>query len=54
LVEYLDEQNKLLKLLAPNAHYSGLFNRYENYVVRLDTYKKELHYFDRHRKQKGQ
>jgi uncharacterized LabA/DUF88 family protein len=47
LVEYLDEQKKLLKLLAPNAHYSGLFNKYESYVERLDTYKRELAYYDR-------
>jgi uncharacterized LabA/DUF88 family protein len=52
LVEYLDEQNKLLKLLAPNAHYSGLFNRYENYVVRLDTFKRDLAYFDHKKRPK--
>lgn len=52
LVEYLDEQNKLLKLLAPNAHYSGLFNKYENYVERLDKYKKDLAYFDRKKRKK--
>lgn len=50
LIEYLDEQKKLLKLLAPNAHYSGLFNRFENYVERLDTYKNDLRYYDRHKK----
>ncbi|HSX23666.1 MAG TPA: NYN domain-containing protein [Candidatus Saccharimonadales bacterium] len=49
LVEYLDEQNKLLKLLAPNAHYSGLFNRYEKYIERLDKFRGELAYHD-HRK----
>jgi uncharacterized LabA/DUF88 family protein len=46
LVEYLDEQGKLYKLLAPNAHYSGLFNRYEKYVDRLDQYKRDLAYHD--------
>jgi uncharacterized LabA/DUF88 family protein len=51
LVEYLDQQKKLLKLLAPNAHYSGLFNKFENYIERLDTYKQELRYFD-HKKRK--
>lgn len=53
LVEYLDEQKKLLKLLAPNAHYSGLFNKFEQYVVRLDEYKQELRYFDRKKRQKN-
>lgn len=46
LVEYLDEQKKLLKLLAPNAHYSGLFNRYETYIERLDLYRRQLAYHD--------
>jgi uncharacterized LabA/DUF88 family protein len=46
LVEYLDQQHRLLKLLAPNGHYSGLFNKYESYIERLDTYKKELAYHD--------
>lgn len=47
LVEYLDEQKKLLKILAPNAQYSGLFNRYESYIERLDKSRKELAYYDR-------
>lgn len=47
LVEYLDEQNKLLKILAPNANYSGLFNRYEKYVERLDKLRSQLAYHDR-------
>lgn len=46
LIEYLDSQKKLLKLLAPNAHYSSLFNKYESYVVRLDAHKKQLAYRD--------
>lgn len=52
LIEYLDEQKKLLKLLAPNAHYSGLFNRFESYVERLDKYKQELAYYDRKKRNK--
>ncbi len=47
LVEYLDEHKKLLKILAPNAQYSGLFNRYERYIERLDKSRKELAYYDR-------
>ena len=50
LIEYLDEQKKLLKVLAPNAHYSGLFNRYEKYIERLDLHKRELAYFDHKRR----
>ncbi len=50
LVEYLDTQNKLLKILAPNAQYSGLFNKYESYIERLDNSRKVLAYYDRKRK----
>jgi uncharacterized LabA/DUF88 family protein len=50
LIEYLESQGKLLKLLAPSGHYSKLYNKYENYVERLDNYKRELAYktFRRH------
>ncbi len=44
LIEYLDQQKKLLKLLAPNAQYSNLYNAYESYVERIDKYRKELAY----------
>jgi uncharacterized LabA/DUF88 family protein len=44
LVEYLDEQKKLLKLMTPSGHYSNLYNRYDKYVERLDQHKRELAY----------
>jgi uncharacterized LabA/DUF88 family protein len=50
LVEYLEEQGKLLHILAPSGHYSQLYNQFEKYVIRLDQYKKELAYHDRHYK----
>ena len=53
LIEYLESQKKLLKLLAPTSHYSSLYNRYESYVDRLDLARRELAYFD-HKKRKGQ
>lgn len=46
LVEYLDQKGRLLHLLAPSQHYSNLYNRYEQYVVRLDQYRRELAYHD--------
>lgn len=52
LVEYLEEQGKFLKLLAPNAHYSSLYNRFDEYVDRLDHFRKELAYHDRNRRKK--
>jgi uncharacterized LabA/DUF88 family protein len=44
LVEYLDEQGKLLKLLTPSGHYSRLFNNYEKYIERIDSHRKNLEY----------
>ena len=50
LVEYLDQQKKLLKLLAPTRKYSSLYNRYEQYVERLDKHRSQLQYHDRRKK----
>jgi len=47
LVEYLEENNKLLKLLAPSGYYSKLYNRIDKYIDRIDKSKKDLVYFDR-------
>jgi uncharacterized LabA/DUF88 family protein len=48
LVEYLESEHKLLKLLAPNAHYSNLYNRYEAFIDRLDKQRSMLAYrFDK-------
>ncbi len=52
LVEYLDKQKRLLKILAPNAQYSNLFNKYESYVERLDKFRKELAYYDHKKRTK--
>ena len=50
LVEYLDEQKKLLKLLAPTRKYSSLYNKYEQYVERLDHHRNTLEYRDKFRR----
>lgn len=46
LVEYLEEKNKLLKLLAPTKHYSSLLRRFNNnnYIVRIDLLRSSLEY----------
>jgi uncharacterized LabA/DUF88 family protein len=49
LVEYLQEQGKLLKVMPPNVHYSSLFKPYEKYIEHLGNYKRELSYRDRKR-----
>jgi uncharacterized LabA/DUF88 family protein len=54
LVEYLDEQGKLRKVLTPTGQYSSLYNQFEKYIDRLDSHRRELAYHDRHRPQRGQ
>ncbi|MDQ3159218.1 MAG: NYN domain-containing protein [bacterium] len=36
LVEYLDKQGKMEKIMVPNGSYSHLFNKFDKYVLRLD------------------
>ncbi len=50
LVEYLEQEGKLRKVLTPGGHYSNLYNKYDKYVDRLDHYKKDLAYYDRHKR----
>lgn len=52
LVEYLEAKKRLLHLLAPTGHYSGLYNRYEDYVIRIDQFRRELAYYDYRKKKK--
>jgi uncharacterized LabA/DUF88 family protein len=47
LVEYLESKKRLAKILTPSFQYSQLYNRYEEYIERLDQYKQELRYYDR-------
>lgn len=47
LIEYLAQQNKLLKVLAPNQRYSTLLKGFEQYIDGLDHHRKELAYHDR-------
>jgi uncharacterized LabA/DUF88 family protein len=44
LVEYLQEQGKLHKVMTPSGNYSGLYNKYDEYIERLDQSKRELAY----------
>lgn len=50
LIEYLDEQGKLLKVMPPNVHYSSLFKPYDKYIEHLGNYKRELAYRDKPRR----
>lgn len=44
LLEYLEEKQKLGKVLVPNRQFSNLFNKYKDYIVRLDHQKHHLSY----------
>jgi uncharacterized LabA/DUF88 family protein len=49
LVEYLEGKGRLLHIMTPSGHYSRLYNKYEQYVVRLDNFKRILSYRDHKR-----
>jgi uncharacterized LabA/DUF88 family protein len=42
LIEYLAENNKLLKVLAPNQRYSSLLKQFAEYVLLLPTVKHKI------------
>ncbi len=44
LVEYLEQQKKLLHLMVPNWQYSSLLKDFESYVVRIDKMRRQLAY----------
>lgn len=44
LIEYLEKENKLLKVLTPTIHYSGLLKPYDKYIEQLGQYRRELNY----------
>lgn len=43
-IEYLENQEKLLLVLAPNQHYSRLLKPFSKYIVRIDRLKGSLEY----------
>lgn len=44
LAEYLEQQGKLLKIMAPNSHYSSLLKQFDKYILNLDTHRRDLSY----------
>jgi len=44
LIEYLDEQHKLKKIIAPNWQYSSLLKQYEDKIIRLDKKRRQFEY----------
>ncbi len=49
LIEYLEQQSKLLHIMTPNWQYSSLLKSFEQYIVRIDQLKRELAYY-KHKK----
>lgn len=47
LIEYLVEQNKLHSVMTPNWQYSSLLKQFDEHIVRIDQFKRELAYRDR-------
>lgn len=44
LVEYLAKQDKLLKVMAPNRHFSGFLREFNHFIVRVDLLRTALEY----------
>lgn len=53
LAEYLEEQGKLLHIMAPNWQYSSLLKQFESKIIRLDQLRRQLAYHDRPKKNKN-
>lgn len=44
LIEFLVERSRLLRILAPNRHYSGLLRKFDEYILRIDQLRGSLEY----------
>lgn len=42
LVEYLDQKNKLKKIIVPNAHFSSLLRKFNSFIVNVRLFKKKI------------
>ncbi len=47
LVEYLDKQNKLLKIIVPNKRYSSLLRKFSWYIVNVGLFRTKLEKVDK-------
>jgi uncharacterized LabA/DUF88 family protein len=44
LLEYLEGQGKLFKVIVPSPRFSGLLRKFSDYIVRIDRFQKYLDY----------
>lgn len=42
LAEHLEKNDKLLKIMAPNKHFSGHLRKYYSYIIRVDRLRNSL------------
>jgi len=42
LIEYLDGQDKLLKIIVPNSHYSSLLRKFSKFIANIQLFKEKL------------
>lgn len=42
LAEFLEDKKKLLRLIAPNSHYSGLLRKFSDKIITVDKLRKAL------------
>lgn len=47
LVEYLEGEGKLLKIIAPNHKYSSLLRKYAKYIVSVQQFRSKVEYNSR-------
>lgn len=52
LLEYLNQQNKLLHVMTPNWQYSQLLKEFDDKLIRLDQLKNQLQYKNHNRRKK--
>ncbi len=52
LVEYLANQDKLLKILTPNRHFSGFLREFNQYIVQVGLLRKTLEFKKANKKTK--
>jgi len=51
LTEYLEENDKLKKIITPNRRYSSLLRKFSNYIVDLYTLRGKLKYIGKKKKE---
>jgi uncharacterized LabA/DUF88 family protein len=47
LIEHLENEGKLLKIIYPNSRYSQLLRKYESYILTLDVLQERFTYIDK-------